>query len=364
MKIGVITFWNSKDNYGQLLQYYALQTYLEKYDCNVFLIKYLPRYGFMRKFKIFLASIIFFRKKNSVRDRGFLEFRNRYFHTTDKVYKSWKELNSNPPVADCYICGSDQIWNPIDFPNENTKPWFLDFGTDKIKRVSYAASFGQTNFSKNIIDFIAPMLAKLDAVSVRETTGIQICRKANRNDAITVLDPTLLLHFDDYIRISDKINYHKPFIVGYFLNIRSEFKSNWKIIEDYIESERKEFKVVPSHQVETFIPFEKYFYPTIPQWINAYYKADEILTTSFHGVAFALIFHKPFVVFSLDNNGVEMNNRILSLLSNFNLEDRIFNENESLYKQMKRKIDWNMVDEMMNILRENSKIFIENRIIY
>lgn len=362
MKIGIITFWNSQDNYGQQLQYYALQTYLEKYDCNVFLIKYLPRYSFIRKLKMFMASIIFFRKKSSVIERGFVEFREKYFHTTNKVYSSWKELDFDPPIADCYICGSDQIWNPVDYPNKNTKPWFLDFGNDKIRRVSYAASFGQSQFSQDIINFIAPMLAKLNAVSVRETTGIHICKKANRNDAIRVLDPTLLLNVDDYVKISDKMDYHKPFILGYFLNIGSEFNSIWKIIKDYVESEKKDFKVIPSHQAETFIPYEKYFYPTIHQWINAYYKADEIFTTSFHGVVFSLIFHKPFVAFLLKNKCGKMNDRIFSLLSDLNLEDRIFDVDVALCKQIKQKIDWLVVDEKMNALREHSKIFIEKNI--
>lgn len=364
MRIGVITFWNSQDNYGQQLQYYALQTYLEKYDCDVFLIKYLPKDSFIRKLKIFVASIIFFKKKSDATERGFVEFREKYFHTTNNVYNSWKELDANPPVADCYICGSDQVWNPVDYPDKNTKPWFLDFGNDKTRRVSYAASFGQSEFSQSIIDFMEPMLAKLDAVSVRETTGVQICKKANRNDAITVLDPTFLLNINDYIRISDKIDYHKPFVVGYFLNIGTEFNSNWKIIKDYIELEGKEFKIIPSHQVETYIPYKKYFYPTVPQWINAFCKADEIFTTSFHGVVFALIFHKPFVAFLLNNKGGGMNDRIFSLLSELNLEDRIFDANVALHKQIKRKIDWLAVDEKINELREYSRMFIENKIIY
>lgn len=362
MKIGVITFWTTKDNYGQTLQYYALQTYLEKCGCDVFLIKFSPRKPFVKRMKIFIVSHLLRKKYLSI-DRDFKGFREKYFHTINKVYNSWKELDSNPPVVDCYVCGSDQVWNPVDYPDKNVKPWFLDFGSDKIRRVSYAASFGQSDFSQNVIDFIEPMLAKLDAVSVRETTGIQICKKANRKDAITVLDPTFLLDADDYIKISDKIDYHRPFIVGYFLNIGTEFNSNWKVIKEYIELEEKEFKVIPSHQVETFIPNEEYFYPTIPQWINTYYKADEIFTTSFHGVVFALIFHRPFMVFLLNNKGGKMNDRIFSLLNILNLEDRIFDANICLHKQIKKKIDWFAVDEKINVLRENSKIFIENKII-
>ena len=161
MKIGIMTFWWSNDNYGQLLQCYALQKYLRDKGHDVFSIKYNYTKDIKRNplfFRLLKACnpILLFKyllskkrcakilNEQNIYDRYFDDFREKYIHFSDFNYVSYEDLKQNPPDADVYIVGSDQVWNYW-----NMKLWryinplhvyFLDFGSEKIKRISYAAS--------------------------------------------------------------------------------------------------------------------------------------------------------------------------------------------------------------------------------
>ena len=169
MRIGVVTYWSSDDNYGQQLQCFALQQYLISQGHDAFLIKYLPPKrmltffekilkkvtlqnvanlitGERKKNRKFQANEMLLKKENEKKNkaRHFSDFRRRYIRSTETIYGSISELRQNPPSADIYICGSDQVWNnPI--LDENTAGWFLDFG--EAKRIAYAVSIGR-NISK------------------------------------------------------------------------------------------------------------------------------------------------------------------------------------------------------------------------
>ena len=152
MKIGIVTFWSSKDNYGQLLQLFALQTFLKELGHEPFLIRYafwkdnsipkLFKEYFLLPWRIprAIKNKIAERKvhkSNIVHERKFVEFLSENILYTEQIY-STKELINNPPIADCYITGSDQVWGALT-PNP---VFFLQFGAKEIKRISFAASFG------------------------------------------------------------------------------------------------------------------------------------------------------------------------------------------------------------------------------
>ena len=177
MKIGIMTFWWSDDNYGQLLQCYALQKFLKDLGHEVFVIKYRekhkPLYTKILKalnpkkvFKFFTNTI---KQRKVIAEqkqfnREFDKFRNRYITWTDRIYNSYDELKRNPPKADVYIVGSDQVWNPTiaSTAGDALKAYFLDFGNENIKRWSYAASFGQVQLEQQWIEVITPLLKKFD----------------------------------------------------------------------------------------------------------------------------------------------------------------------------------------------------------
>ena len=142
---------------------------------------------------------------NRWRQEPFETFKKRYILSTHEVFKSYAQLcDSDEIYADAYICGSDQVWNEnFVMHDDNGRPWFLDFGSADTKRIAYAPSFGASALSQSYIKYITPMLKQFDAISVREVTGVELCRKAGRYDAVHVLDPTLLL---------DKKSYQEAFV--------------------------------------------------------------------------------------------------------------------------------------------------------
>ena len=174
MKIGIITYWSSSNNYGQQLQCYAFQRYLISQGHDAFLIRYQPINSECNKIKKcikkmgfhFLLSIFFKKYKlnrkierlNSVNRlldvrRNFEGFRNSNLRMSASIYRSIEELRNNPPIADVYICGSDQIWNnPLN--HKDTAGWYLDFGKEEIKRLAYAVSIGRDIFENEREQFI------------------------------------------------------------------------------------------------------------------------------------------------------------------------------------------------------------------
>ena len=207
MRIGIITYWSSSDNYGQQLQCFALQKYLKGLGHDAYLIKYMPissvplwrRIVRSIKYRLLISSE---QKENDKKNaeisgtnellnakRNFVGFRNNYIDSTDIVYHSIHELRANPPKADVYICGSDQVWNNR-LEDENTAGWFLDFGSPKTRRLSYAASIGREIDSKEYESF-SKYLKRFDAISVREKSGADIVKSMGRDDVVVVPDTEL-----------------------------------------------------------------------------------------------------------------------------------------------------------------------------
>lgn len=169
--IGLITYWNSEENYGQILQIFALQYYLKQKKCCPFLIKYsfIPTNtcseSFLKRLIKLLSSYsklrdsikrrLFGVKKKeqiSITDRHFKEFKDKYIESSSRIY-SYQDLLNNPPKADGYIAGSDQIWN---FPDP---VFLLNWVDDKISRFSYAASFGSPSVSAYLLkEYKSPYL--------------------------------------------------------------------------------------------------------------------------------------------------------------------------------------------------------------
>ena len=185
MKIGMITFWQSNDNYGQVLQCFALQQQLIKLGHKPYLIKYVPPkktiqtsaakklWKLIQIYPIFLKlrkvqkakQAQSFALKN--RQRNFDEFREMHIITDGIIYHGLSDIQNNPPDADCYLCGSDQIWSML-LDNDENQVFYLNFGGKNIKRIAYAASFGRDVYPMELNDKLHNMIVNFDAVSVRE----------------------------------------------------------------------------------------------------------------------------------------------------------------------------------------------------
>ena len=199
MRIGIITFWESTDNYGQVLQAYALQQVLKDMGHEPYQIRYslkasqtnIPQSSLLKKIiKLLLVYplVISLKRRKKQREdlvcrtiieeknkiRKFHQFRNEYISQSERIYYSIEEIRKDPPIADCYITGSDQVWTML-LNIEGNNAYFLDFGAPSIKRIAYAASFGRSSYPAAIQPILKEKLSKFDAISVREKEGVDIC---------------------------------------------------------------------------------------------------------------------------------------------------------------------------------------------
>lgn len=331
MRIGIITFWDTEENYGQVLQYYALIKFLESLGHEAFLIKTRDTSGKHRTIKQKLQTLFYllghpnsifalFKNRSNkngipriqVVKRGFSQFRDNNIPCSDLIY-TYEDLTNHPLNIDVLICGSDQIWSSM------SPMMFLQF-PGHFKRISYAASFGGFEI-KNKIDRkqVKSWLDTFDFISVRETAGVDLCKGLGVN-AELYPDPTLLLNKGYYEVISDKRNQnHKPYILIYMLGNKTEF--DLRSVYALAGQNHLDVKYVASQGRED--GFEK-IYPRIPEWLSLIKNARAVVTNSFHGTVFSLIYNTPFMTIPLAGTVTRMNGRIIDLLTKYHLENRIY----------------------------------------
>lgn len=344
MNIGIVTFWTSKDNFGQILQLFALQTFLKKNGHSAILIrtsnlnsKPCIKIRIKRNIKAILNVVVPFNFQ-ALGGRNFDLFLKKNVSFTDKIFYSSKNFTPTDLQYDAVICGSDVVWSE----GVGTGDWgnlcFLDFVTAPTKKISYAASFGASELSKNFSEFIKPLIKKFDAISVREESGVDICAKLGRPDAVSVCDPTLLLQKSDYDNLLVPSNIEHQTAFAYFIGWDTEIPE--QEIKQYVKENNWSFSRLDS-QIHKKSLKQLFVKPkSIPEWLQTYRDAPCIFTNSFHGTIFALIFKKPFLFFPIKGAAQKLNNRVENLLGKFGLINRIWLPNKSIQEQMDKPIDW------------------------
>lgn len=366
MKIGILTFWWTQDNYGQILQCYALQKYLTDEGHDVYLIRYLPDGDTVQtplwkkilkalNIPLLINYIVQKKKEKKVKleqfanGRFFDSFKNTYIKQSDIVYHSYDELKNNPPEADVYIVGSDQVWNPfyiggnkLEMFKKIVNVYFLNFGT--AKKMSYAASWGVKNLTANEVNLITPLLCQFKYVSVREESGIDLCKKCGYGNAEWVCDPTMLLSASTYRKLYknksiSEIN--KPYILLYILND----KHNINIDSIYEFAKGKNLQIIYITGNGNYDKRVKYF-AKIEEWLYFIDNAEYVITDSFHCGVFSIIFNKKFGIIPLVGKKTEMNVRFDSLFSIYGIESRYiknedFNKLDETYTPKKIVSDFN-----------------------
>lgn len=373
MKIGILTFWWSQDNYGQLLQCYALQKYLWSLGHEAFLVRY--RHSYERKatplfikvlkalnpiklFKYLIYKIKQFKnlKEQKLYDRKFDDFREKYIICTDKVYNSYIELLNDLPQADAYIVGSDQIWNYnfLDIPRSiSYHAYFLDFGNETIKRISYAASWGVNSLPQKVKNAITPLLAKFDYISVREENGVELCKQCGINNAEWVCDPTLLLSADDYRNLyKDNLStirkQMKKFLVLYMLG--NECKFNIQTIFNWANEKQLDVIYITGNRI---VNKRIKFFATIPEWLYLLDNAEYVITNSYHCSVFCTIFNKRFGIIPLTGKDKEMNSRFDSLFELRGIGNHYITEYDfSVLQTNYIAKNVNVSEKFLNVLKE------------
>lgn len=384
MKIGIVTFWQTKDNYGQMLQAYALQRVLKQMGHSPFIIRYthsqVTKYiPFCQRLKNSIRHLIKFQLRAALtppglvhnymfpvtendKKRDFQKFKEEMLAFSKKKYRNFHQLTVNPPKVDALIAGSDQIW--VKQPNvAENGVFYLNFGPKKIKRVSYAASFARSEYPDELLAKLHDNLHRLDAVSVREKTGAEICKKAGIN-AQVVLDPTFLLtglQYKELFHLSEKT---KNMLFMYSININNKNDIYWNDIKSFATDNNLDVVVTPSSGYvaasELFESPAIYSYATISGWLQNICSAKYVVTPSFHGVVFCVLFHKPFLYVPLQRNNSSGNYRVLDLLNDLHIDGHVFHDGDDIVKLLDENVDWAEVDIRLDEMRKQSLNFLNN----
>lgn len=373
MKIGILT-QPLHANYGGLLQNYALQQTLVRAGHEVETIDWGGGSGlramlYRMKVRVLHAFLpnrfppLKYKpndKELATIQRNTNHFINTYINHTEAMH-SYEEFvkQASKGKYDAYVVGSDQCWRPC--YNAFLPSMFLDFVQDKhVKRIAYAASFGTDNweFTLQQTNVCAPLAKKFDLVTVREDSGVKLCKENLGVDAVHVLDPTMLLTKDDYIQLIEKEKEPKSngTLFNYILD-PDEKKSAF--IQKVAKAKGlKAFQVLPKCQTETRTKddvknrIEDCVFPGVTTWLRAFMDADMTIVDSFHGMVFSIIFNKPFWAISNVSRGMS---RFTSLLKMFHLEDRLLDADNLDEVDFSKPIDWTMVNE---ILEEKRRVCI------
>ena len=348
MKIALLTIWHI-GNYGAEMQAYATVKALKQIGHEVSLIDLRLTDVLPSTLKIKIASQI---SKHSKWSRKLNSFWNEFMVCSIR-YTSLGQLRSNPPEADVYLVGSDQVWNPI-LTEGLSKAYFLDFGNDDTCRVSYASSLGVSKFAnpQKFIEDYGSLLKRFKHVSCREKTGVELLKRYLDIDAENVLDPTLL--HTDYDEITGGLSEEETLV----------FYPVSRDVADVEEMSRKlatelDLKFINANQKKTLFGNIKWDGLSIKEWLRIIGQAKFIVTPSFHGVAFSIIYHRQFIVVGTN---AKRSSRITDLLEALNLSNRIYASVEDAMadKPWEKTIDYGQVGAKLNIMREASWDYLSN----
>lgn len=376
MKIGILT-QPLQYNYGGLLQNYALQQALIRLGHEPETIDHgkEKQYRFRHLVSINKARVlhIFFPSKYDLpkyelrkQELSVIQQHTQFFidkyinHTPIVNTKEGFRSVASEKNYNAYVVGSDQCWRP-NYNGSFQDEMFLSFVSEQkgIKRVAYAASFGTDLWEMTDTQTArCAGLAKLfDIISVREASAVDLCNKYLGVNAIQVLDPTMLLKKEDYIKIITDENEPKSrgSLFHYILDPSKEKSS----FIDQIAQRRNyiPFTVMPKYQASNRTRsdvkhrIKDCAFPSVTSWLRGFIDAEMVIVDSFHGAVFSIIFNKPFWVIK---NGKRGNARFESLLSLFQLENRLIDVNDMIERDWDGLINWDFVNKVLEKERNRS----------
>ena len=355
MKIGILTF-HCANNYGAVLQTYGLQEYLKTIGYEVCVIDYCPfyiteQYKTVKRF--YTNAGVFFKIKLLLRSWAIIPIRylrNRRFQKFRKSYLNLVSMTSqNLNRMDVIIVGSDQIWNSMITKLDSTYFGKIP-GFEGRKTIAYAASVGNVKTLFTEIDKFKQLIGNCTAISVREQSLQRFFYDKLGVTVPVVLDPVLLAGSSTFVRIASKKHLDRPYLLVFMLNYDIELhclaeqvaKQKHLILLEMVSSAES---LKERHILSTESP---------NRFISLFMHADYVITSSFHGTVFALLFQKNFNVVSHDT---QLADRMLSLLTLLGLQNRFFDGNTILDTS---KIDYKIVNDKLNALRIQSQKFIDD----
>ena len=368
MKIGFITMHRVL-NYGSVLQAYALQQKIKELGVDNEIIDYQYHPDVEIKRKTIVQTLIYFlielcfgfplrRKK-----KRFQKFFNENLDLTPLSYTQ-ESIAANPPCFDAYLSGSDQVWNPQFIKGDTS--FLLSFVPEGKSRVAYASSFAINEIPENMRSVYARELNKFKQITVRERSGISIVKSLTGVDANLVCDPTLLLDKKDWSKIAAKseLKIREKYILVYVLSyMYNPYPEVYNIV-DKVQRELGDMKVIYliGRKDDLFRHNSRLIKDAGPnEFVYLFQNAEFVITTSFHGTVFSLIFGKPFysVVKSLNF----MDGRMQSLLKEVGCDDSLIEYKSKTIKNKEDFLSLKCKEESLILFRDKSKLVLENILI-
>lgn len=360
-KIGILTFQDSI-NYGAILQVYALQTYLSDLGFDVEIINYCNskrRYaqikGVRKYASILWHSTIGLFVSDKKRKRRTIDFKNNYLKLTQimKTKSSLTELNSKFNV---FITGSDQVWNKRN--NGGDLSYFLDFVYEEGIKMSYAPSFGKSSITDDYANEIEDLLRKIQYISIREISGKNILQERFGINSKLVCDPIFLLDESDWKKLLFPMGFDEHYILCYYMPGDKEVENKILEVSKKIHEETGYNVInIGKKDFDRKAKFGRNIFGLGPkEFLNAIYYADYVITNSFHGTAFSIIFNKTLVVPFNNKKIGGLNTRLLELIKYTKCENCLVSLDDE-YSTSKAGIS-----SEMGVLIKESKDFLRRTI--
>ncbi|MCL2630167.1 MAG: polysaccharide pyruvyl transferase family protein [Firmicutes bacterium] len=346
-KAGIITF-HFAQNYGAVLQCYALQEFLSNRQCNAFVINH-KDYAQERDLKLiqfrspkrFVKSILLF-VRNVAKRLRFNRFRSKHLNLISAEFAD---------TLDLIVLGSDQVWN---FDFANTKAYFAEFPKKQnAKVVSYAASIGKDSVSSAELDKYKEKLKGVDMISVRESVAKDALQPLTEKHIDVMIDPTLLLSREQWQTaigksLSGRI---KKYVLIYSLN---QYPETFKIAQKVAKELGLKTIEVRSHGIKVRHSVNKTVTFAGPaEFLRLFQDAEFVVTDSFHGTVFSMIFNKPF--YTIPHK--KMNSRMSGLLRLVGLGSRLISSENSV--ALGEEIDYEAVEDILVAERLRATAFID-----
>lgn len=352
MKLGIITFHRAR-NYGAVLQAYALNKATQDLGFDSEVIDY--RYNKVEKDYLLFKSK---NKKKIIKDiinypikktkwKKFDDFIQKNVKTSDRVYVSEKDFKEANKIYDCYLTGSDQVFNLK--MTDNDKNYFLDFVEDSTKKNSYAASFGQKELPEEKKEIYKNLLSDFNQISVRENDAIVLVDDLISKKARIDVDPSFLLNKEQWEKISAKPKVKDKYIL---LFVMQKNDTIFKFAEEL--SRTTGYKIIFISEGYKRLLNAKHKRTVSPEeWLGYFLNAEYIVTNSFHGLAFSINFNKKFFV-EYQKPPATGNSRLETILKEYKLQERLIKDGKN--DAINHDIDWEYVNSKLN---ENKKKSID-----
>lgn len=386
-KVGILTYYDTYSNYGQVLQNAALQYVLRqmgyapvtiRFDLqNVETvsptfsekIKYFVREGmpiarfFKRRMRKHIGHNEISLKKYTTKflqeSRDFDTFRAKHITLSEKQYLTIEDLDTlSTDNYSAFIVGSDQVWHKSnEYSPARQYAFMLSFANNE-RRIAYAASAGRTKIiAEKEKRFYISELPKFHAVSCRESECVEICKSLGRKDATVVLDPTLLLEKSDWLRllnISERSKRAKSIFIYSLKN--NDYRIDY--LYRYFSELGYEINYVCSASHKDALANKE---DSVADWIQDIMNAEIVITNSFHGTVFSILFHSRVISLANEEQSLTTgaNARMYSILSELGIENLLVKSVGNIKTVLTQEIDWESIDNKIRLLRTQSLNFLK-----